>query len=307
VSTADEYIERLGVLSLAEEQRLLDEVLAKGFDQGCILDLESTALIADVSDVERVFDAASERPLARAAGQDAFPEGRDVAPIPSIDSPFVVVSQRCDLVTGLRLEPLVEVVRATSLSSESDQARAARMNSARLIPLAEQDSLLWAGDLRVRGYLPKDLLVRYPACQVVPSNLRARFRLRLGQRYSRDALPADLVATVQRPLIGRVIGRNATTRQLASVFTDWLLYPDEGRYRLLAVVDPAYSKNEGDDAYNQLSRYFPDELEALLTDASGAIVMEQLNFLLWLGAMKINLDEISWHETKGEGHSEPTR
>jgi len=162
--------------------------------------------------------------------------------------------------------------------------------------------------MRVKAWFPKDLLPRHDAINVVPEGqARDRFRLRLGQRFSRQALSAELVVRVQRPLIDKVVGRNATTRGQGAIFTDWLLLPEEGGFRLLAVVSPGHSPQEGDDAYEQLSQLFPEDLESLLTDASGAISMEQLDFLTWLTALKINLDELSWHPTKSGAGAEPTR
>ena len=104
--------------------------------------------------------------------------------------------------------------------------------------------------------------------------LRGRLRLRIGQRFSRDALPAALVEQVQRPLIRKVVGRNATTREVAKVFTDWLLYPRGDKYQLIAIIDPARSQAEGDDACEALAQHFPDELNELLSDDSGALTME---------------------------------
>jgi hypothetical protein len=307
MSVATDYMGRLAKLSAATEEELLTAILDQGFDQGCFLTCGTEPLVSNFAEVDAIIEAAGGRPQARAKGEDPFPEGRDAEFVPECRSGLVIVSQRCDLVTGLAMEPLAEVAKAVPLDSSSVEARAARLNSPRFLPLVEQDGALWVADLRCRGFLPKDVLNQLQPIQVVPPELRPRLRLRLGQRFSRDALPNALVATIQRPLIQKVVGKNNASRVAASVFTDWLLYPEEGRYRLIAVVDPTHNQQEGDDAYDQLAQLFPEELEEMLTEGSGAVTMANLSFLLWLSAMKINLDEISWHETKGQGHAEPTR
>jgi hypothetical protein len=307
VAAADAYIRRLQQLDEAGEQELLNTVLSKGFDQGCFLRPQENSLVPlDPAEVERVFLVLRDRPLARAVGDDPFPSGLDVAPVPGEEPGFVVLSQRCDLVSGFVAEPFVELARVLPIDARSEQARSARLNSTRSTALIEDETQLWVADLRIKTLIPKDVFAAYDAVNVVPRESRQRFRLKLGQRFSRDALPIDLVEKLQRPLID-VIGKNTTNRTLAAIFTDWLVIPDGGRFQLLAVVSSDYSQHEGDDAYHQLAARFPPDTDAMLTARSGAITMNNLSFLTWLVALKINLDVISWHPAKSTGQAEPTR
>ncbi len=309
MAASDAYIERLQRLDYEGEGELLEAILRAGFDQGCVISpREDQVLPYSAPGARHVIEAVSGRRLARASGDDPFPDGLPVGAMPTQEPRLVVLTQRCDLIAGLVAEPFVELAQVVAVDASSDEARSARLNSARLIAIAEDGEQLWAADLRVKAWLPKDLLPCQDAINVVPKGLpRDRFRLRLGQRFSRQALSAELVVRVQRPLIDRVIGRNATARSQGAIFTDWLLAPEDGKFTLLAVVSQDHSLREGDDAYEQLSQHFPEDLESLLTDSSGAISMEQLDFLTWLTALKINLDELSWHPTKSGGHAEPTR
>jgi hypothetical protein len=302
----DAYHQRLLSIDFDEERRLLEGILSGGYDQGCFLRPRAEDLLGFSPDhTEHVMAAAEQRAGCRARESASPADTYSYRPIDSTEPGFVIVSQRCDLLAALRDEPFVELVAARAVDAESSEARSARLNSARLILLAEEGERVWVADLRRRLLLAKDRLIAYAPHHAIPAAQRERVRMRLGQRYSRDPLPHHLVVALQRPLI-KLLGKNKTTNRQASVFSEWMLHEEQGeRYRLIAMVAPNHTSLEGDDAYDALSRLFTEEMNALLDDDSGALAMEELDFRLWSLSLKINLDEISWH---GEGdQAEPNR
>ena len=303
----DDFIERLKAREADAEQKLLNEILNRGYDQGCFLRPEEDDLVSvSAAEAESILEAAAEIDVANPDCED--PEiTLEAQPVPGEGPGYVIISQQCDLLVGMAREPLVELARAYPIDPDAKEAQAIRINSARQLPLVETEGALWVADLRLKGLLPKDRLTDFDPVQIVPADRWDRFRMRLGQRYSRDALPTELVEKIQRPLVKKVIGRNATTRERAKVFTDWFAYPVEDKWRLMALIDLDYTQEQGDDAYEALAAHFPDEFDELLDDRSGATTMDKIDFRLWLTAKKLNLDEISWHPKRGEGHSEPTR
>jgi len=154
--------------------------------------------------------------------------------------------------------------------------------------------------------MPKIDLVDHAPRQIVSGDDWSEFRLRLGQRYTRDAVPEELVKTVERP-VKKVVFANKN-RELADHFTDFLLREEEGQPMLRAVTGLDYTQDQGEDAYDELEREFPDEVVELLHPGSGAVHITDLHFLVWLKSTKLGLDAASFDPKRaGPDTSPPTR
>jgi hypothetical protein len=135
-----------------EEQRTLDRILAAGIDQGWFLRAgEDELVIPSPAEAEHLHRLAAQREPVHPAEQDPWATRPPPAEaIPGTESGWVVLTQRCDLIRNYRLEPLVEVARATLLDGAT--AAAAKSNSPRLIAFAEaENGAVWAADLRQRA------------------------------------------------------------------------------------------------------------------------------------------------------------
>lgn len=306
-SVVDDYISRIERLSEEDEQALLTRLLQEGYDQGCFLRPKSDDMSAeDFSQVRHLIEALAERerPL-RGEEEDPHPWGRDQEPIEDDEPGFLILSQRCDLLAALALEPFVELAFVHRLTGRGE-SRTARLNSPRWLPVAEDEAGLWIVDLRLRALLPKDRLVEYPARQVVAKEHRPQLRLRLGQRYTRDAVPDEIVQKLALP-IGKVLRKNAN-KDLTKHFSDFLVTMDDDRPRLHAVIGEAFAPIAGDDAYHELEAKFPEEVRAELHEDSGAIHVSQLHFALWQASIKLDFDAASWDEKiAAPDAAEPTR
>ncbi len=303
------YVERLRQLDADGEQSLLTRILEGGYDQGCFLRPNEGHLIPlHPGSARNAFECLAARETSRRAYDSGIAEELRQGVIDGSEPGYVILTQRCDLLAALAVEPFVELAHARAVNTKSDEGHSAIASSARLVELASADGRSWVIDLRKKALLPKDLLDTYPALQPVPLDRRSRFRLRLGQRFARDALPEALVAKIQRPLM-RVV-RKPSVKQHTAFFSEWLLYErDPGRYQLIALFPPeVVDRAKADDAYEALQRQFPESFAALIdADLSGALSMEDLSFLTWLTAKKINLDEVSWHPRTSEGQAQPSR
>ena len=311
-TVVDEYIARLQGLDARAERTLLNRILTGGFDQGCFIRPSPTVLLPDDPvEVKRLMDAIQnrERPP-REEVADPFEYGRSQEPIDGDEPGFVVLSQRCDLLSTFALDPLVELAMARRVADRAE-ASTARRNSPRWLPLVEDEGGLWIVDLRLRAHLPKDKLIEFEPRQVVAEDDWDRFRLRLGQRYTRDALPDSLVDQLARP-IGKVVLKRSNS-ELTECFTDFLVrfeVDDDGeqRPRLYAVIGENFSQRSGEEAYEKLEEQFGAAVTDGLHGDSGAIHVRQLHFLLWNTAMKLDFDAASWDaKIATPDAAEPTR
>jgi hypothetical protein len=106
-----------------DEQQTLDRILTAGIDQGWFLRAsEDKLVIPSPAESQHLHRLAAKREAVRPTAQDPWATGSPPArAIPGTGSGWVVLTQRCDLIRSYRLEPLVEVARATLLDG-SDSA-----------------------------------------------------------------------------------------------------------------------------------------------------------------------------------------
>jgi hypothetical protein len=305
-----DYIARLTAMDAAAEQAALNSILTTGFDQGCFLRPDEGDLLPNL-------------PAATSAILEAL-EARDVKAKPSVDDPFqnrrppstsipgeetgyVILTQGCDLIRAFEDEPFIELAHV-SLCQDSSVVEAARSNSPRFLLLADgPDGQGWVVDLRHQARLAKDRLATYPLVQpVADDNAFKRFKMRVGNRYSRDALPTDLVEAIQWPL-RKCIQKNATLNKAAAVFSDLLVFrEDDGLAFIRAVYGPNGDQEQAEEAWDTIESALPQEVADLLTDDSGAIRVEDVGWWDYTAGWKMELDEVSYGR-KGAIHAKPAQ
>lgn len=293
-----------------EEREFLVEVLSSGVDQGWFLRCEDDSLLCPTpAEMGRFLDTMDKRPPVTLTAPDPWADGGPRAqPIDGDEPGWVVLTQRCDLVRALRVEPLVEVARAVRI--EGDAVAAAKAGSPRFVAFAPAEGGgVWAADLRQRASMPKpQLLQASPIPAIDGERMRKQFRLRLGQRYARDAVPTDLVDTFQRPLRDAVKRSRPRIAQLGS-FTLWLgLRSGDGRVIVYAVA-AAGREADAEEDWRELMAWLEEkrpEVHALIEpEESGAYTADDLPLGLWLDAFKLDFDEISYSSRAGDDHAPP--
>ena len=293
-----------------EELELLVEILSSGVDQGWFLRCEDESLLSpSPAEMERFLDTMDERPTVKLTEPDPWADGGPAAqPIAGEEQGWIVLTQRCDLVRALHVEPLVEVARAVRI--EGDVVAAAKAGSPRFVAFAPAEAGgVWAVDLRQRAWLPKpQLLQAQPIPAIDGERTRKQFRLRLGQRYARDAVPTDLVESFQRPLRDAVKRSRPRVAQLGS-FTAWLgLRTVDGRvivYAVAAEGREAEAEEDWMELMDWLERTRPGLYALIEPEESGVYAADDLPFGLWLDSFKFDFDEISYSSRAGDDHTPP--
>jgi hypothetical protein len=293
-----------------EERELLHEILRSGVDQGWFLRCDDELLVCpSPAAMERFLRTIAERPEAPLTEADPWAGGGPAAqPIKGDEPGWVMLTQRCDLIRALRVEPLVEVARAVHL--KGDAVAAAKAGSARFVAFAPAESGgVWAADLRQRALLPKSLLMQVsPIPAIDTERARKQFRLRLGQRYWRDPVPTDLVETLQRPLRDAVRRSSSRIAQMGS-FSMWLgLRSDDGRVIVLAVAAKdreAEAEEDWLELMEWLEAKLPEAHALIEPHRSGVYTADDIPLGLWLEAFKFDFDEISYSRRAGDDHTPP--
>jgi hypothetical protein len=294
-----------------EERQTLDRILAAGIDQGWFLRAgEDELVIPSPAEAEHLHRLAAQREPVHPTAQDPWATGSPpVQAILGTGSGWVVLTQRCDLIRSYRLEPLVEVARATLLNGSP--AAAAKSNSPRLIAFAEaENSAVWAGDLRQRAWLPKVKLPEQSdlTCAIDTERARKRFRLRLGQRYWRDPVPDDLVATLQEPL-HKVLEQSASRIAKLRNFSMWLGQRVE-RDRVLVIAVASEERHEEaeqdwDELMQLLRKKAPNAHALIESEESGVYRSSDVSLALWLDTFKFDFDELSYGRRADDDHAVP--
>lgn len=305
---AAKFIERIRVLGEQDEIALLDAILTGGYDQGCFLRPDGSDLLpaGDLSAMDAVIAALDERRLSPSATV-ADPYEHEPLATRAMDDErpgFVVVTQRCDLVRPLISEPFVELA-AVELARDKDAISVAKRNSPRAIFVADHPDGAWVADLRRRAVLAKDRLTAYPPVQLVEAGEpHKRFKLRVGQRYSRDALPSDLVERLQKPLVKLL--RKSSHMKKVEPFSDFLVFRNGDQVEIKAVFPTSVDRRAAEDAWAALEEVMPKELIELIHEDSGAISVTQLHFWRYFSGWKLDLDEVTYHRKAGSAQKTPT-
>lgn len=293
-----------------EERELLHEILSSGIDQGCFLRCDDEALLSPApAEMERFLETMEKRPSIGLTEPDPWADGGPAAqPIGGDEPGYIVLTQRCDLVRALRVEPLVEVARAVRI--QGDAVAAAKVGSPRFVAFAPAEGGgVWAADLRQRACLPKpQLLQTEPAPAIEGERARKQFRQRLGQRYARDAVPTDLVDTFQRPLRDAVKRSKPRIAQLGN-FTAWLGQRTDDGHVIVYAVAADGREVEAEEDWLELMEWLegklPDVHGLIEPEVSGVYTADDLTFGLSLDAFKFDFDEISYSSRAGDDHAPP--
>lgn len=293
--------------SSEEEREVLNAILSAGLDEGWIVRPRPDQLITDSALVERVVDGLDGRPQAWPDIEDPWRDGLPPPPRDLGDEPaWVVLSQRCDLIRGYALEPFVELARVSRITDKAE-ARAATINSSRLIAIASDDRGLLAADMRSRAWIPKNEIVAVGChATIAESSKHKRFRHRLGGRYARDAVPDDLRDGFAVPL-SKAFSKGARNRLLRH-FTALLGRREGDRVMVLAIIDPNASEEaallDWEEALAELHRISPAARELVHPD-SQALPEWDLSLSEYLDTFKFDFDSLSYGSGAAEGHSPP--
>ena len=222
----DALVARYAEITQQQEVELLDRLVQQGWGAGCWLRPDPVKILRmtqeEVADfLERLRQR---KGFNRQAADDPFPNGRPCEPIEGDAPCYVILTQRCDVVGLLRNEPLIEVASATACNQQQRIDNAWR-NSPReypINPLAHPTHLI---DLRYRYFMSKLDLDGELVKQALPVDapgypVRERFSLRVGQRYTRSAVPDKLVEKVVTPLAKLVFG----DAEVNALFSEWALF-----------------------------------------------------------------------------------
>jgi len=305
---AANYVARISALTEEQEVALLDAILTGGYDQGCFLQPEPGDLLpaGDLAATDAVLNALDERQLApSASAADPFEDDALVAaPVVDEDAGYVVLTQRCDLVRPLISEPFVELA-AVHIERDKDAIAVAKRNSPRAIFVADHPEGAWVADLRRRAVIAKDRLSAYrPRQMVAAGEPHKRFKLRTGQRYSRDALPTDLVERLQKPLIKLL--RKPSHMKKVEPFSDFLVFRKGDQVEIKAVFPTHVERRAAEDAWAALEEVMPEELIDLIAEDSGAVSVKEMNFFTYFYGWKMDLDEVTYHRKAGPDQAAPS-
>jgi hypothetical protein len=308
----DPRLQRLIDAGADDEGAVLHGILERGVDQGWFCRPNDGEMVAaTMPELESFYELISSRPQVALKQDDPWEaEDPPVIEIEGQEPGWIVVTQRCDLVRSYCQEPLVELARGR-LVTDTGEARAARLNSPRLIAVADgPKKSAWAADLRQRALLPKDVLLQQELFQPV-RNSRARkaLRLRLGQRYWRDPVPSHLVETLQRPLIqalSKSKSRAATAENFEALLGEQL---DDGTVLVMAIVASGKSRDDAESDWNEvieiLGNTNPEALRVIEPIESGVYSRIDLSLDQWLSMFKFDLDEVTYGKKASDKQAEP--
>jgi hypothetical protein len=160
-----------------QEEALLDRLILGGWEQGCWLDEHIATAALDAAGQRALFHAVADRvPLHReealAAAGHHVPEMLPRYDAGPPDTCWVVLTQRCDLIKGLRQEPTVALARVMRW-----EAPDARSHTRRSLCLIRDEGLTaWVADLRESIVVPKTALGAYDARQCLSDAPKVRRR-----------------------------------------------------------------------------------------------------------------------------------
>jgi hypothetical protein len=291
-----------------EERAVLNAILTGGVDQGWLVRPRADQLITDTTVVDRVLRDIAARPQTWPDQDNPWrermpPPPGDLGPDPA----YAVLSQRCDLIRGYVLEPLIELAPARRVEDKGE-ARQARLNSTRLIAISSDERGVYAVEMRSRAWLPKHLLPDVPSLHAVIADPveHKRFRHRLGGRYWRDGVPDDLRDSFAKPL-GKAFSKGKRNRLLRH-FSMLLGERVEDKLLVLALIGPNSpedaAREDWDQAIDELERVSPDARRMLHED-SGPVTEDDLSVGQWLELFKFDFDDLSYASSSAEGHEPP--
>lgn len=307
------------LIGLAEEDErsLLEGIVSKGWDQGCLIADSAKLrppglaphtideLLARVSDRRSVHPAGNiTDPFEDEPGPQLIPDGEQAG--------LLVLSQRCDIIKPFCLEPLVEVALACCSANGELLAMARHGGSACYLHLADTgEEEGWLVDLRTRGHLPKHWLgERTPAQLLAPGPERRRFAVRLGERSSRVPIPTTIVDEFQNKLRGWLYS-SATRRGQCAHFSDLLLLPaEDGSWAVLALLGEGKDVDRATTDFDVLLGRIIERVDPfpVSVEYSGVLRPEELAYADYLAAYPMDFKKITYgSKSAGAGQAEPGR
>lgn len=297
-----------------DETGILQSILTSGMDQGWFFRADIDVIPSfSAAELDEFFVELEERESAELKEDDPWAGKRpEPVEITGDDPGWIVITQRCDLVRPFAIEPLVEICKAR-LIVDSNAARAARLNSPRLIGFAPAaEKAFWAADLRVRATVSKSQLMQeLGAVPAIDSDRRAKqFRLRVGQRYWRDPVPTDVVDEFQNPVRG-LLTKSAANSSLVEGFDAlYGLRGEHGRLIVIAIIRDGNTRENAEKSWEALVKLIGDKepgaLEMLDVEQSDVLTMYELAFGDWLEAFKFDFDEVTYGKKASEDQVEPS-
>ncbi len=228
-------VARYKAFTQQKEKGLLKSLVEDGWEGGCwIRPTPELILTATQVEITEFLEALSKRPkFQRKAVPEPYPDGRPQEGIDSEDPCYVILSQRCDIVSPLKTEPLVELAPA-AFCTDKERIKNTWKNSPREFPVDRKKHPTFIVDLRYRFFISKLDLAGMPCKQALPldENVRRRFVLRASQRYMRPAVPDHLVEKVVVPLKKLVCG----DAEANDIFSEWALFHGGQRAKKPGIV-----------------------------------------------------------------------
>ena len=271
---------------------MLSRIVKSGFDQGCFIRPTDGQLL-DVTTQAEILDVHSERGGQRYDVEDPYGLNPiDMAPVDGTDPGYVIISQRCDLVKCLRDEPFVELARATYITDRALISQA-KKNSPQIIFLAEDGNGAWVFDLRRRALLPKHCLDDFEVVlPVAKGRDRKDLAQRIGRRYSRNAVPDDIVVGFQAPLAKWVEGSRERIKQ-SGIFAELLVWRDEeseGSLVFVAIIDgPEADEAIAQPIFESWIHSIKEKVDFPISPRSSVLSADSIPLGLWKDAYKLDL------------------
>lgn len=277
-----------GLLSLEDEEALVDTLLLKGWEQGCWLDDRVAAHSMNAQQQRALFAATAQR-LAVHREQHLAGQGCTIPEMlpHNSDEPdgviWVIVTQRCDLIKGLRQEPTVTLVRATKWAAQDAKDKARR--SPHLYVMHKQGDGVWVADFRELIIVPKAALKDYQPRQCLSDGIKARrqFALAYAQRTWRRPVPTDIQNKVQEPLIKmRKQWYNEFYKYISDILVD--IEDHSGNFVVYAVIgDSEDNKDETIDEFKleaKLAKFLAETILPHLSKQSGNIFNKEMSAII---------------------------
>jgi hypothetical protein len=282
------------------EQKLLEEILERGWDQGCLLSLplESEPSSFSPAHVKDLTGRLATREAAYPAVPDPF-EGEPLAcgDPGDLTEGYLVLTQRCDLIKGIATEPFVAIGRAFRSSDPALNSSARARTSATHLHLSDAaDGEAWLLDLRAQWQVPKTWLSEAEPIHLIEPGLpRRRFARGLGNRSARAPVPTEIVDGLQRPLRDWLY-QSAGRRGLCEPFCDLLLLQTPGgEWALLGVYDTDVDAELATEKFDGLFGAIRGKVPSfpLSEEDSDAIRIDQISAADFLSAHRLDLDKVS--------------
>lgn len=300
LSTSSEKEDVL-TLTLDEERMLVGKLLTEGWEQGCWLPDSITQHSLDAASQRRLLDTCGTRSRLHLE-EELLAQGKQVPEtIPQDeqcpdDTVWLLASQRCDVIKGLRDEPLVSLIRATK-RHRTDAQQLARKSPNLSIARVEGDDA-WVVDFREVITIPKAALASFQVRQCLPSDeqFRREFALKYAQKMWRRPVPRDIQTRIEKPL--EDMRKKGKWKPFFAATAEFLVDrdADSNRFKIHAILGESMSDEI------ELDRFFydvvlphlnPDEDSWLDYEGSDVRAAETVNLRMVFRTYKLSLDHLS--------------